>query len=65
MEHVGVVLTSIGLLKDMWPSISKCFNHHQILDRNYRTLKEKMKRLKSREQDVNIELQNAQYQRKK
>ncbi|KAJ9671387.1 hypothetical protein PVL29_025200 [Vitis rotundifolia] len=65
MEYVEAVLTSIGLLKDMWPSISKCFNYHKILDKNCRTLKEKMERLKSREQDVKIELQNAQYQRKK
>ncbi|XP_034678823.1 disease resistance protein At4g27190-like [Vitis riparia] len=65
MEYVEAVLTSIGLLKDMWPSISKCFNYHKILDKNCKTLKEKMERLKSREQDIKIELQNAQYQRKK
>ena len=59
------VLTSIGLLKDMWPSIYKCFNYHKILDRNCSTLKEKMERLKCREQDICTELQNAQYQRKK
>ncbi|RVW42901.1 Disease resistance protein RPS5 [Vitis vinifera] len=51
MEYVEAVLTSIGLLKDMWPSISKCFNYHKILDKNCKTLKEKMERLKSREQD--------------
>ena len=65
MECADTVLTSIGLLKDMWPSIYKCFNYHKILDRNCSTLKEKMERLKCREQDICIELQNAQYQRKK
>ena len=65
MEYVEAVLTSIGLLKDMWPSISKCFNYRKILDKNCTTLKGKMERLKSREEDVYTELKNAQYQRKK
>ena len=65
MEYVDALLTSIGLLKNMWPSIYKCFNYHKILDKNCTTLKEKMERLKCREQDVCTELQNAQYQRKK
>ena len=65
MEYVDAFLTSIGLLKNMWPSIYKCFNYHKILDKNCTTLKEKMERLKCREQDVCTELQNAEYQRKK
>ena len=65
MEYVDTVLTSIGLLKDMWPSIYKCFNYHKTLDWNCSTFKEKMERLKCREQDICTELQNAQYQRKK
>ena len=65
MEYVEAVLTSITLLKDTWSSISRCFNYRKILDKNCTTLKEKMDRLKCREQDVYSELQNAQYQRKK
>ena len=65
MEYVEAVLTSIALLKDTWSSISRCFNYRKILDKNCTTLKEKMDRLKCREQDVYSELQNAQYQRKK
>ena len=65
MEYMEAVLTSIGLLKDMWSSISKCFNYHKIVDKNCRILEEKMERLKCREQDVNVELQNAQFHRKK
>ena len=65
MEYVEAVLTSIELLKDMWPSISKCFNYRKILDKNCTTLKEKMERLKSREEDVYTELKNAQYHQKK
>ena len=62
---MNALLTSIGLLKNMWPSIYKCFNYHKILDQNCTTLKDKIERLKCREQDVCTELQNAQYQRKK
>ena len=65
MEYMEAVLTSIGLLKETWSSTSKCFNYHKILDKNCKILEEKMERLKSREQDVNTELEYAQYQRKK
>ena len=54
MEYMEAVLTSIGLLKETWSSTPKCFNYHKILE-------EKMERLKSREQDVNTELEYAQY----
>ncbi|KAL6314399.1 hypothetical protein AAG906_022482 [Vitis piasezkii] len=58
MEYVEAVLTSIGLLKDMWSSISKCFNYHKILDKNCITLKEKMERLKSQVEIWLKEVQN-------
>lgn len=63
MEYVDAMLTSIVLLKDMWSSISDCFNYQKILDENCTTLREKMERLKCREHDINIELKNAQYDR--
>ncbi|KAJ9671381.1 hypothetical protein PVL29_025194 [Vitis rotundifolia] len=55
----------VGLLKDMWSSISNYFNYHKILNENRTTLREKMKRLEYREQDINTELENAQYNRRK
>ncbi|XP_034680443.1 probable disease resistance protein At4g27220 [Vitis riparia] len=65
MEYVDAILTSIGLLKDMWSSISDCFNYQKILDENCTTLREKMERLKCREHDINIELEDAQYDHRK
>ncbi|KAJ9672735.1 hypothetical protein PVL29_026089 [Vitis rotundifolia] len=51
----------VGLLKDMWSSISNYFNYHKILNENCTTLREKRKRLQCREQDINTKLENAQY----
>ncbi|XP_034678436.1 probable disease resistance protein At4g27220 isoform X2 [Vitis riparia] len=65
MEYVDAILTSIGLLKDMWSSISNCFNYQKILDENCTTLREKMERLKCREHDINTILNNAQYDHRK
>ncbi|KAJ9671380.1 hypothetical protein PVL29_025193 [Vitis rotundifolia] len=55
----------VELLKDMWSSISNYFNYHKILNENRTTLIEKMKRLECREQAINTELENAQYNRRK
>ncbi|KAJ9671382.1 hypothetical protein PVL29_025195 [Vitis rotundifolia] len=55
----------VGLLKDMWSSISNYFDYHKILNENRTTLREKRKRLECREQDINTELENAQYNRRK
>ncbi|KAL6328905.1 hypothetical protein AAG906_003922 [Vitis piasezkii] len=55
----------VELLKDMWSSISNYFNYHKILNENLTTLREKRKRLECREEDINIELEDAQCNRRK
>lgn len=65
MEYVDTTLTCIGLLKDLWSSISNCFNYHEILEENCTTLRRKMERLESREHDINTILKKAQYDHRK
>ncbi|KAJ9671355.1 hypothetical protein PVL29_025176 [Vitis rotundifolia] len=65
MEYVDAILASIGLLKDLWSPISDCFNYQKILDENCTTLRDKMERLKGREDDINTILKNVQYDHRK
>ena len=62
MHYVGGASTSIGLLKDMWSFIYECLNNYKILDENGSNLREKIERLKSCEDDIITELENARYQ---
>ena len=62
MHYVGGASTSIGLLEDMWSFIYECLNNYKILDENGSNLREKIERLKSCEDDIITELENARYQ---